>query len=175
MGARLEPNQLCATGPHSCTTQAAPQPSCSVSCWAPGLAPMHREKTSFHPSLLSLPGSAGSRTGGAKELRDDWEAFGGQGPLGSEPLPPRQPSCRLQDPAWELTPLGSPRPSPSAPPASSGKGRGSSLGRGSSSGLSELSVHQDPRANDLVVLCANLSSPRWRPSRMGKRAYSYLS
>lgn len=46
---------------------------------------------------------AGSRTGGAKGLWDDWEAFWGWGPLGSEPLQPREPSCRLQDPAQELT------------------------------------------------------------------------
>ena len=146
----------------------SPPDSCSVSCWAPGLAPMHREKTSFHPSPLSLPRSAGSRTEGAKGLRDDCEAFWGWGPLGGEPLPPRQPSCRLQDPARELTPLGSPWPSPPAPPASLGWVEGPPLG-------SELSVHRDPRANDLVGPQANLSSPGWRPLRTGKRAYSYLS
>lgn len=161
MGDRLESNQLCATGPHSCTARAAPQPSCSASCWVPALAPMRREKTHFHPSLLSLSRSAGSRTGGAEGLWADWEAFWGRGPLGSEPLPPREPSCRLQDPAQERTPLKAPGPPhlPCPPPQVESRVLLWAL---------RAECARDPRANYLVAPCAHLSLPGWRPSRMGQ-------
>lgn len=109
---------VCLLDPHWAQPRQPPAQLFCLPAECP-LAPMHKE-TSFHPSLLSLPGVLGPKQGGAKGLWDDWGGFLGMGPLGRHHCSPESHHAGLRTSAQELTLWEAPGPSPSAPPASSG-------------------------------------------------------